>query len=281
MIVAMLGFAVEDSLIRLISLTIPFGQVLFLFGLGGSLIFAFFCKVQKQRLFVKEVISRPMIIRMFFELIGRLFYSLSLVLMPISLVTLVLQATPIFVVAGAALIFRETVSVFRWIAIFSGLLGVILIIEPASDGFSPYVLLAVLGMLGFAGRDLGSRAASPKLSYYHLGFYGFIAVMSAGIIFSVWANTTYVSCNIQMLTYILFLILIGCLSYFALMKAMRRGDVSFVTPFRYTRILFGVGAGVLLFDETVTAGLILGSVIIIGSGLFLLRPQTQSRNQAI
>jgi len=218
---------------------------------------------------------------MFFELIGRLFYSLSLVLLPISLVTLVLQATPIFVVAGAALIFRETVGVFRWIAIFSGLLGVILIIEPASDGFSPYVLFAVLGMLGFAGRDLGSRAASPKLSYHHLGFYGFIAVMSAGIIFSVWANTTYVSCNIQMLTYILFLILIGCFSYFALMKAMRRGDVSFVTPFRYTRILFGVGAGVLLFDETVTAGLILGSVIIIGSGLFLLHPQTQSRNHAI
>ena len=65
------------------------------------------------------------------------------------------------------------------------------------------------------------------------------------------------------------------------MKAMRRGDVSFVTPFRYTRILFGVGAGVLLFDETMTVGLILGSVIIIGSGLFLLRSQTQSRNQAI
>ena len=136
MIIAMLGFAIEDSLIRLISLSIPFGQVLFLFGLGGALIFAFFCKVQKQQLFVKEVFSRPMIIRMFFELIGRLFYSLSLVLMPISLVTLVLQATPIFVVAGAALIFRESVGVFRWIAIFSGLLGVILIIKPASDGCS-------------------------------------------------------------------------------------------------------------------------------------------------
>ena len=65
MIVAMLGFAIEDSLIRLCSLTIPFGQVLFLFGLGGALIFALICKVQKQQLFVKEVLSRPMIIRMF------------------------------------------------------------------------------------------------------------------------------------------------------------------------------------------------------------------------
>ena len=89
MIIAMLGFAIEDSLIRLISLSIPFGQVLFLFGLGGALIFAFFCKVQKQQLFVKEVLYSPMIIRMLFELIGRLFYSLSLVLMPISLVIVI------------------------------------------------------------------------------------------------------------------------------------------------------------------------------------------------
>ena len=117
--------------------------------------------------------------------------------------------------------------------------------------------------------------------FRRFAIYGFVAVMSAGIIFSVWANTTYVSCNIQTLIYIILLISIGCFSYFSLMKAMRRGDVSFVTPFRYTRILFGVGAGVLLFDETMTVGLILCSIIIIGSGLFLLRPQAQSRNQAI
>ena len=280
MILAMLGFAIEDSLIRLTSVTIPFGQVLFLFGFGGALIFALFCKTKKKKLFIKEVLSRPMIIRMFFELIGRLFYSLSLTLMPISLVTLILQATPILVVAGAALIFREPVGTFRWIAIFVGLLGVIFILKPTGDGFSPYVLFAVLGMLGFAGRDLGSRAASARLSYYHLGLYGFIAVMLAGILFSVWAGSAYVSFSVWTLAYILLLILVGCGSYFALMKAMRTGDVSFVTPFRYTRILFGVGAGVLLFGETVTTFLILGSIIIVGSGSILLSSQTQHKNEA-
>ena len=279
MILAMLGFAIEDSLIRLISLTIPFGQLLFFFGFGGALIFTLFCKAQKQRLFIKEVLSRPMIIRMLFELIGRLFYSLSLILMPISLVTLVLQATPILVVAGAAVIFREPVGVFRWIAIVFGLFGVILILKPTGDGFSPYVLFAVLGMLGFVGRDLGSRAASPRLSDYHLGLYGFIAVILAGILFSVWSGSAYVSLSVWTLTYILLLILVGCFSYIALMKAMRKGEVSFVTPFRYTRILFGVGAGVLLFGETITTLLILGSIIIVGSGFFLLSSQTKYKNQ--
>ena len=279
MILAMLGFAIEDSLIRLISLTIPFGQLLFFFGFGGALIFTLFCKAQKQQLFIKEVLSRPMIIRMLFELIGRLFYSLSLILLPISLVTLVLQATPILVVAGAAFIFRERVGAFRWIAIIFGLFGVILILKPTGDGFSPYVLFAVLGMLGFVGRDLGSRAASPRLSDYHLGLYGFIAVILAGILFSVWSGSAYVSLSVWTLTYILLLILVGCFSYIALMKAMRKGEVSFVTPFRYTRILFGVGAGVLLFGETITTLLILGSIIIVGSGFFLLSSQTKYKNQ--
>ena len=278
MVLAMLGFAIEDSLIRIISLTIPFGQVLSLFGLGGALIFALLCKLKKQQLYLVEVISRPMVLRMFFELIGRLFYSVSLILMPISLVTLVLQATPIFVVTGAAFLFREAVGTLRWIAIFSGLLGVVFIVQPTSESFSPYVIFAILGMLGFAGRDLGSRAASPKISDNHLGFYGFVAVTLAGLIYSGWAGAAYEPLSIRTLIYIMALIFVGCFSYLALMKAMRIGDVSFVTPFRYTRILFGVGAGVLLFGEAVTIWLIIGSFIIMGSGLFLLGPQTQNKN---
>ena len=219
-----------------------------------------------------------MVLRMFFELIGRLFYSVSLILMPISLVTLILQATPIFVVTGAAFHFKEAVGVLRWIAILSGLLGVVFIIQPTSESFSPYVIFAILGMLGFAGRDLGSRAASPIISDNHLGFYGFVAVTVAGLIYSGWAGAAYVPLSIGTLVYILSLIFVGCFSYFALMKAMRIGDVSFVTPFRYTRILFGVGAGVLLFGEVVTIWLIIGSLIIIGSGLFLLGPPTQNKN---
>jgi drug/metabolite transporter (DMT)-like permease len=104
--------------------------------------------------------------------------------------------------------------------------------------------------------------------------------MLAGILFSVWAGSAYVSFSMWTLTYILLLILVGCGSYFALMKAMRTGDVSFVTPFRYTRILFGVGAGILIFGEVLTIWLIVGSIIIVVSGLFMFGSQTTIRNKA-
>ena len=88
------------------------------------------------------------------------------------------------------------------------------------------------------------------------------------------AKTAYMSLNLGMLVHITTLVMVGCLSYIALTKEMRTGEVSFVTPFRYTRILVGVGAGVLLFGETVTSSLILGFIIIVLSGLFLISSET-------
>lgn len=52
-------------------------------------------------------LSNPMRVRMGFEISGRLFYLLALALTPLSLATMILQATPIVVVAGAAIVFRE------------------------------------------------------------------------------------------------------------------------------------------------------------------------------
>jgi drug/metabolite transporter (DMT)-like permease len=54
------------------------------------------------------------------------------------------------------------------------------------------------------------------------------------------------------------------------MKAMRLGEVSAVTPFRYTRLLFGITLGVVLFGEEISAGMALGSALIVFSGLFIL-----------
>ena len=62
----------------------------------------------------------------------------------------------------------------------------------------------------------------------------------------------------------------GVAAYSSLMKAMRTGEVSAVTPFRYTRLLFGIGFGVLLFDEHLDLAMLIGSGLIVVSGLFIL-----------
>ena len=276
MIAAMALFAIEDTLLKAAAETLPISQILVLFGAGGALIFAALARRQDSPLVPKEISSRPMLIRAVFEIFGRLFYTLAFVLTPLSSTTVILQATPLVVVAAAATLFGETVGWRRWAAIFLGLLGVVVIIQPGGDSFTPLSILAVLGMLGFAGRDLASRAAPASLSTAILGLYGFFALIAAGGIYAIYEDKAFVSVTLEAGILMALACAIGVAAYGALMKAMRTGEVSAVTPFRYSRLLFGLALGVLVFGEALTSDMILGSLLIVASGLFILwRGQTR------
>lgn len=270
MILAMAGFAIEDAMIKAAALTLPIGQILILFGLGGMAVFATLAFGKGEPLFSADVLSRPMRIRAVFEVSARLFYVMALALTPLSSATVILQATPIVVVAGAAIVFYERVGWRRWLAIFIGLGGVLIILRPGSDSFSVLSILAVLGMLGFAGRDLSSRAAPASLRTSVLGFYGFLAILVAGLLFSLWSRAPFQHLAVNHVIYLSGAVLAGCFAYSSLMKAMRSGDVSFVTPFRYTRLLFGIGLGIAMFGESLDRATIIGSGLIVLSGLFIM-----------
>ena len=269
MIAAMAIFAIEDSFIKTASKTLPIGQILIIFGLGGALIFACLARLNKEALFSRDVVSRPMRVRVVFEVVGRLFYTLAISLIPLSAATVILQATPLVVVAGAALVLGEKVGWRRWTAILIGLVGVLVIVRPGTESFSLLSILAVIGMFGFAGRDLASRAAPASLSTLILGLYGFLAIVVAGVAFSVWQSTPFVRPGLETSSYLLGAVLAGVTAYSFLMKAMRTGEVSAVTPFRYTRLLFGISLGVLLFGEKLSFSMLFGSGLIIVSGLFI------------
>lgn len=270
MIFAMAAFAVEDALVKAVSDILPVGQILTMFGLGGALLFAAIAYRQGDALLTRDVVSLPMRLRVLFEITGRLFYVLALALIPLSTATVILQATPLVVVASAAVIFGERVGWRRWTAIGLGLGGVLIILRPGTEGFSPLSMLAVIGMLGFAGRDLASRAAPKSLSTAVLGLYGFLALAAAGLLFSLWQGEAFRIPGAGAALLLTGTIVVGIGAYSGLMKAMRTGDVSAVTPFRYTRLLFGLALGILLFNETLTVAMLLGSSLIVMSGLFIL-----------
>jgi drug/metabolite transporter (DMT)-like permease len=270
MVLAMALFAVEDAFIKTAALTLPIGQVLILFGLGGVCVFAALLRLNAMTLFVPDVLSRPMRIRAVFEVTGRLFYVLAIAMIPLSAATVILQATPLVVVAGAAIVFGETVGWRRWTAIIVGLIGVIIIIQPGTDSFSALSLLAIIGMFGFAGRDLASRAAPASIGTLRLGLYGFCSVIIAGALYTLWEGAGVIRPTPLAALSLLGAVGAGVAAYASLMKAMRTGDVSAVTPFRYTRLLFGIGMGVVLFGERLTTATWAGSALIVLSGLFIM-----------
>ena len=270
MITSMAFFAVEDSLIKFVTSTIPIGQILIMFGLGGALIFLLVAHFKNEKIMLRDMLLLPMYVRALFEIIGRLFYVLAISLIPLSTATVIIQATPIVVVAGAAIIFGEKVGWRRWTAILLGLFGVIVIIQPTAESFSFLSVLALIGMIGFAGRDLASRAAPENLSVFILGLHGFIALAFSGLIYTIWDDANFVMIDTDTIGFMVGAVVFGVAAYSCLMKAMRTGEVSAVTPFRYTRLIFGVSLGVFFFNESLNYSTVLGTILIVISGLFIL-----------
>ena len=270
MVASMAAFAVEDAFVKAASEALPVGQILIIFGFGGAFVFACLALMNSEQLFSTEVTSRPMLIRAVFEVTGRLFYVLAIALPPLSAATVILQATPLVVVAGAALVFGEQVGWRRWTAILIGLAGVVVVIQPGTNSFSALSILALIGMIGFAGRDLASRAAPASLSTNILGVYGFLSVVVAGAIYTLWQGAAFEQPGTEISLLLLGAVLAGAVAYASLMKAMRTGEVSAVTPFRYTRLLFGIALGVMVFGEQLSVSMMAGSGLIVLSGLFIL-----------
>lgn len=274
MVAAMAGFAVEDMFLKAAKAHMPLGQALLAFGLIGMAFFAVLARRQGEAVFHPAALSKPLLIRSGFEVTGRLFYSLAIALTPLSVASAILQATPLVVVAGAALIFGETVGWRRWTAIVVGFLGVLVILRPGLDGFSLLSLVTVVGLIGFAGRDLATRAAPKVLSNRQLGVYGMAMLALAGAIIlsvtggAVWPDATGAALVAGMTAF-------GIFAYNALTIAMRTGEISAVTPFRYTRLVFAMIAGVVVFGEHPDAATLIGSAMIVGSGIYTLHRSRQ------
>lgn len=269
MMASMAGFALEDGFLKAAAGVVPLGEVLLVEGLCGILWFSAMALRAGAAPLPRAVLSRTMAIRSAFEVVGRLFYALAIALTPISVASAILQATPLVVVPGAALLFRERVGAFRWSLILVGFLAVLLILRPGLAGFSALSLLALTGMLGFAGRDLATRAAPPVLSNAQLGVAGYCVLTTSGLlVLSVTGGLALPDAHVALL--LASSAGFGIAGYAALTRAMRTGEVSAVTPFRYSRLVFALCVGVLAFGERPDALTLLGSAIIVTCGLALL-----------
>ena len=269
MIASMAAFAIEDAFLKTVTKQLPVGQVLMMFGAAGLCVFALMARRAGASIFQAQVLTKNMLFRAIFEFFGRLFYVLAIALTPMSSATAILQSAPLFVVLGARIFLREKVDAKTWTAIFLGLFGVLIILRPSATDFSLLTLLALIGTLGFVGRDLFSRTAPSSLTKEVLGFYGFTTMMIAGACYAVWDDKPFVSLQAQQFLMLAAALLAGVFAYTALMTAMRTGSIGAVTPYRYSRLLFGISIGVIVFGEQLDAPMLLGCAIVIGAGLFI------------
>ena len=276
MVLAMVGFTAEDSLFKHAIETLPRGPAYALYGLLAMAISAGLTRRAGQRIWVPEFTSRGLLIRSSLELMGRLFYALALAFVPLATVSSVLQATPLVVALGAALVLGEQIGRRRWTALGIGFVGVLLILRPTPASFEPAVIFAVLGTLGFAGRDLATRASPPHVSVPQLGTLGFLVVTVAGVVLTLVSPAPFVVTP-EALAAIAGTAVVGVVGYNALSVAMRTGEVGAVAPFRYSRLVFALVVAFFAFGERPDALTLAGGALIVASGLYTLHRSARRR----
>lgn len=260
-------FAVEDTFIKLLSARLPATQILFSVGFGGALITLALAVTLNVNLADKILLNKHVISRTIADLFGALFFTSAMVLIPMSLLASILQATPLFVTLGAAILLGEKVGWRRWSAIFIGFLGVIIILQPGYGSFQLASLLGLAAVLCLALRDVVTRDMATEIPTLTVTFYACLAMGSAGFIAYPFFGTPIMPTTFEAILLVCAAI-IGVTGYFLIVLATRKGDVSVIAPFRYSRLLFSLVLASLILGEMLTLPILLGGLLVVSSGIY-------------
>lgn len=269
MVLAMAAFAIADMFIKLSATAMSSAHTSLLLISGSLLVFVIIAKLQRQQLLDKVALSPVMLVRYVSEICATFGMIQALGLVPLSTVGAILQATPLVVATGAVLLLGERMSWRRWSAIGVGFVGVLLIVQPSTRSFDINVLWAVLAMIGLAARDLTTRVTPRSMASSTLASY----TMAAAVPFMFgWVLLTEQSVLPSSINWWLVAGMIGFATagYLMIITSIRVAPVSLVSPYRYSRLLFLLLLGVVIFNERPDALMLFGSFIIIAAGLYTM-----------
>jgi S-adenosylmethionine uptake transporter len=266
MMAAMFGFVVNDTIIKLVGQTMPLGQLLFVRGIFASLMIGVLVRAFHQPFVIPRTAWRWMSMRLAGELITTFGFLTALMNMPLANATAILQFTPIMITFVAIVVFSERVGWRRWSAILAGFVGVMIVIRPGLEGFNLYSLLAFSAVIGSTLRDMATRKLPHHVHNLTITSYTSLLIMVSGFMLMTFGETPVDidAASLVALASSAVFVLIG---YFCITAAMRQGELSIVTPFRYSIFPFAIILGLVVFSDWPDAATLIGGSIIVASGI--------------
>lgn len=267
MMLSMAAFTVNDAFVKLAAETVPLFQMVFLRGVATTLMLAITVHlVSGLRFDIPKPDRARVAWRTFFEVATVVVFLTALINMPLANATAILSALPLFVTLGAWWFLGHPIGWKRLAAILIGFGGVMLIVQPGTDGFNAYSLLALLAVVLITGRDLVTRTFSPAVPSMTVAVITAAAVAGFGGAMSL--TEPWVAIDLRQAALILGAAVFIIGGYVFSILVMRIGDIGFTAPFRYTSLVVALVLGVLVFGEFPNALALLGGVIVVATGLF-------------
>ena len=268
-------YVMSDIFMKFLSSEISIFQITFLRGLLVTFFLFSYCYISKASFFVREWKDRLVIaIRSILEVIMTYTFLAALFNMNVANANAILQLIPLTVLLGSFAFLRQSPKTHEWIAVLVGCLGALIIIRPGALDFNFFTIHALVAVLCLAARDLLTVRLNKNIPSNIVAFYSALMLTLASFLLS--KDPMYFG-ELRNSYFILYTAIFVSIGYIASVAAMRFGDVTFVSPFRYTALLWATVMGFIFFNEIPKLTTLLGGFIIILAGIYIFYKSKENR----
>lgn len=279
MTLSMGSFLVNDALSKHVSESMPAAQLIGIRGLMSTLLLLAVAHALgllrgagAEPAPIRAALKQPAVLwRSMIDVLGTFAYLNSLFHLAIGNATAINMALPLFLTLYAMLRWQEPVGARRWLAIGTGFAGVLLIVQPAAEGFNAWALLCLLATLLHAARDIVTRGIPTRIPSALVTLITAAAVTVVAAFWTLWLGWQPVSLRQVGLLAVAGVFLSA--GYYLVIVAVRAGDMSVIAPFRYSGLLFALVIGWAVWGDIPNASAWIGIMLVVGAGLTMLRAQ--------
>ena len=246
----------------------PLGQVLFFRGFVGALIYFLIIPRERIKNFYYTKKAGLHFLRCLFGLIALLSIFTALRNLPLATVVSISFAAPIFTTIFSIFFLSEKVGVYRWLAVFIGFIGIIIIAEPGLTELNIYYIYPIIFCLGMAYVAISIRQLSRTEPVWLISLYFSISIT---IVSLTTIPSGWVVPSLSDFIILTFLGIFGGVANLWLSQSYKYSEVSLVTPLKYLGLVFAIIFGYFIWEETPTLKTLAGSILVILSSVIIFR----------
>jgi drug/metabolite transporter (DMT)-like permease len=277
---ATLMFAVSSALSKWQVASYPFDEVLFMRALMSVAVCGVLILPRTGLAVFRTKRLRDHLGRSTTQAVAQSMIILAFSLMPLAGAVAINFSAPLFATLLAALYLKEKVGLARWAALVIGFAGVLLVAAPGADSFRLGALFALgnavlLGSVTAAVRGMTTTESVETLTMYQMLILTGVFALGLPVFGFVWPHSG------MDWTALLVNGVFNGLGQYWWTRSLALAPTSAVGPFYYFSLVWAMAIGFFFWGDLPTLGLLAGSAIVVGSGLFLLWHESGKKNQPI
>jgi len=275
MFLSVCAFSIMDLIVKWTE-SYPLGQVIFFRGFFGLVFYFFIIPKERMRNFYYTKRSGLHFLRCFFGLMALLSIFTALRNLPLATVVSIAFGAPIFTTIFSIFLLNEKVGYYRWLAVFVGFVGIIIITEPGFSSLNIYYIFPIIFVLGMSYVAITIRQLSTTEPVWLISLNFSAAITLAGIFTIPYG---WLVPNLNDLVLLSMIGLFGGVANLWLSQSYKFSEVSLVTPLKYLALVFAIIFGYFIWNEIPSIKTLMGASLVILSSLIIFRREIFLKKQ--